>query len=156
MDGIFFRGLFELKSPDTISCDCKQGNHILNMPHHWDIHICLLVRSPFSDNGLLVIPYESTPLQVDCTVEKFSLYLEALMWTVISTELWKYRAARCCSGSGWTLSCHALAQEDVAELGNEAGVLLLVSRFPTVKVSGTCPPFTFFFRICSDLSGKLI
>lgn len=151
---VSFLEVFELKSSDTISCDCKQGNHIWNMPHHWDIHIYLLVRSPFSDNGLLVISYESTPSQADCTVEKFSLYLEALTWTVIASELWKYRAAGCCSGSGWTLGCHALAQENGAELGDESGVLLPVSTFPTVKVSGPCPHFAFFFRICSDLAGK--
>lgn len=44
--------------------------------------------------------YESTPSQVDCTVEKFSLSLNPPIWMVIYIELWKYKAAAALAVAG--------------------------------------------------------
>lgn len=95
---------------------------------------------------------ESTALQVDCTVEKFSLYLNTLIWMVIHTELWKYRAAAALEVAGLPVPCSRAGRCRWA-WGWDG--LCSVSSFPTVKASGLCPRFAFFLEVRGVLAGKL-
>jgi len=90
----------------------------------------VLVRSLYSDNGFLVRLQESTPLQVDCTVDMFSLCLNPLTGVVIYVELWKYEAA----------AALAVARPRAAVLEGRRRLLNLVMRWgESVPCPQGCP-----------------
>lgn len=136
------------KSTDNISCDCKQRNSILNMLHHWDIHIY-----SFSEIALF---WQWLSCKV-MWISSFVSWLHSGKVQFVSKTInmngnlhWALEIQRsCCSSSDWTLICPVLEQEDVAEVGGETGIILPVARFPTVTVSGLCPHFPFFLQIGS-------